>query len=415
MVICRFYLQGNCRYGSRCWNEHLPTRNLTIPNTSNSTSDTAFTQIKGRNVTPQPVIYDRNKYTWTPKDAVQKSTNGGFSFTKTLEQSRTFTQNRFAVLNQPVQQQEPQQIDSDVSLLEMVKQDILLWELGKQWPFSCYGHLKKQGCFPGFLDISPEELRWTAYYAQREGNTQSYLHLVKQALEDVQTKRKELQKASPDILRILESLDEGSSENQQLKLFQVTGEISQFGFNITPSFHGTPQAHTAEESIFGKSLQLSSFGKSAQPSSSLNSQANLEQSAFQLALLGSPEQSSSFSKRTSESLSLFGKPTMVLSSSDKPSDQLIVSSKPAENTSLIGSEVSNKASGFSFTEQLSAARQVGMTTSSFQKATGQNNEMTSILYTPLAVLKNTEKEQFSTPTFTLGKIPLRPPPRELCC
>ncbi|XP_022247450.1 nucleoporin-like protein 2 isoform X2 [Limulus polyphemus] len=386
MVICRFYLQGNCRYGSRCWNEHLPTRNLTIPNTSNSTSDTAFTQIKGRNVTPQPVIYDRNKYTWTPKDAVQKSTNGGFSFTKTLEQSRTFTQNRFAVLNQPVQQQEPQQIDSDVSLLEMVKQDILLWELGKQWPFSCYGHLKKQGCFPGFLDISPEELRWTAYYAQREGNTQSY-----------------------------ESLDEGSSENQQLKLFQVTGEISQFGFNITPSFHGTPQAHTAEESIFGKSLQLSSFGKSAQPSSSLNSQANLEQSAFQLALLGSPEQSSSFSKRTSESLSLFGKPTMVLSSSDKPSDQLIVSSKPAENTSLIGSEVSNKASGFSFTEQLSAARQVGMTTSSFQKATGQNNEMTSILYTPLAVLKNTEKEQFSTPTFTLGKIPLRPPPRELCC
>ncbi|XP_076362030.1 nucleoporin NUP42-like [Tachypleus tridentatus] len=377
MVICRFYLQGNCRYGSKCWNEHLPT---------------------GRNITPH-VIYDRNKYTWTPKDAAQKSTSEGFSFTKTLELSDTFKQNRFAVLNQPVQQQELQQVDSDVSLLEMIKQDVLSWELGKQWPFSCYGHLKKQGCFPGFLDISPEELRWIAYYTQREGNTQSYLHLIQQALEDVQKKRKELQKASPDILRILKSLDEGNSENQQLRLFQATDEISQFGFNVTKSSYGTPQAHTAEKNI---------FGKSAQPLSSFSSQAN------QLKLLGSSEQSSPFSERSSESLSLFGQPNMAPSSSEKPSDQLPFSSKSAENKSLFDSDVLNKRSGFSFTEQLSAARQAGMTINSYQKVTSQSIEMTSILYTPFADLKNAEKEQFNTPTFILGKIPLRPPPKELC-
>lgn len=49
----------------------------------------------------------------------------------------------------------------------MVAQEVLAAERGGQWLLSCYGPFKEKKCIPGMEDVSPEEVRWEMYQAQK--------------------------------------------------------------------------------------------------------------------------------------------------------------------------------------------------------------------------------------------------------
>lgn len=42
-------------------------------------------------------------------------------------------------------------------------------ERGGQWLLSCFAPLKDRPCIPGMNDVSPEEVRWEIYQAQKNG------------------------------------------------------------------------------------------------------------------------------------------------------------------------------------------------------------------------------------------------------
>jgi hypothetical protein len=50
-----------------------------------------------------------------------------------------------------------------------VAKEVLLAEKGGQWLLSCFGPLKERPCIPGMEDLSPEEIRWEIYQAQKNG------------------------------------------------------------------------------------------------------------------------------------------------------------------------------------------------------------------------------------------------------
>jgi len=50
-----------------------------------------------------------------------------------------------------------------------VAKEVLLAERGGQWLLSCFAPLKERPCIPGMKDLSPEEVRWEMYHAQKNG------------------------------------------------------------------------------------------------------------------------------------------------------------------------------------------------------------------------------------------------------
>ena len=55
------------------------------------------------------------------------------------------------------------------------------------WPLSCYAYSKERENVPGFLDHSPEELRWHAYQAMASGTATQHTEFMK-SLEETQIK-----------------------------------------------------------------------------------------------------------------------------------------------------------------------------------------------------------------------------------
>jgi len=51
----------------------------------------------------------------------------------------------------------------------LVAKEVLLAERGGQWLLSCFAPLKERPCIPGMKDLSPEEVRWEMYHAQKNG------------------------------------------------------------------------------------------------------------------------------------------------------------------------------------------------------------------------------------------------------
>ncbi|XP_077264132.1 uncharacterized protein LOC143898484 isoform X1 [Temnothorax americanus] len=125
MVICKFYRQGNCRYGQYCQYEHI----------------------------------------------------NHFGNTKN---------------------------DDDIVIL--VAKEVLLAERGGQWLLSCFAPLKERPCIPDMEDLSPEEVRWEIYHAQKNGMVeQAKLH-YQQLCQDMKAKREMLKNPSRETISVLKKL-----------------------------------------------------------------------------------------------------------------------------------------------------------------------------------------------------------------
>ncbi len=48
-------------------------------------------------------------------------------------------------------------------------------DMSSIWPLSCYTYSKEVPCLPGFIEMSPQEVRFAAYTANALGNSSSFL------------------------------------------------------------------------------------------------------------------------------------------------------------------------------------------------------------------------------------------------
>ncbi|PRD21533.1 UNVERIFIED_CONTAM: nupl2 [Trichonephila clavipes] len=393
MTVCRYFLQGNCRFGDRCRFEHTdphssyyestPRRNdynrydnrsynynsrgrndysydgrrndysydqsqtsyvdqqynrRYYPPESNqyrssyTNSDNYNTQARYGSRTQgnsYQTNYYPNKNEWVSDDyrrQVEQKRNTELFPNSNIPKSKI----SFSFKDQDAQSNKDHSTDlytSDKTLVyvELIKEDIKAWELGSQWPFTCYCPIQEKSNFPGFTDLSPEELRYEAYKARESNTYDSYIESMNKVLQNIKLRRDQLKEPSVQMISIIEKLRNGQN---------LDAESSVDGI--------LPFSKSNKSVLEDMVAQESSIQKSA----------------------------SSFSFKTTL-------------------DNYNVSKTSASN--------------FSF--KLPPDTEVKQ---SSQTAGGSD------IYTSLEKLSDQDKEQFSASTFTLGKIPTMPPPQALC-
>ncbi|XP_049637418.1 nucleoporin NUP42 isoform X2 [Suncus etruscus] len=300
---------------------------------------------------------------------------------------------------------------------EGIIKDMEIWESSGQWMFSVYSPMKKKPSISGFIDISPEELRLEYHNFLRSNNLQSYLNSIQQLINQWRNRVNELKSLNTSTkIALLSDLKNGTNQatpsfgfgSSQTAVLGSSGfpannssstSAQNFSFKTSPGF-GT--ASSGSGSVFGNT---SAFGSASSASSVLPASAP----AFGF---GKPQVSSaaSFSFKTSDTSSFSssgfsGFPTSMATS--PPS----ISVGPA-----FGSTSSVAGFGGSGSQTLSAFSKPSNDTfgssgmSSSLLASNGNITTDHALFTPKDQLTSEELEQFQSKKFTLGKIPLKPPP-----
>uniref|UniRef100_A0A8C9FPU2 Nucleoporin NUP42 n=1 Tax=Pavo cristatus TaxID=9049 RepID=A0A8C9FPU2_PAVCR len=121
MTICQFFLQGRCRFGDRCWNEH-PRGGGGRPH-----SGTGRRGIGAAAAVIQPPMFSNIT-------AGGSSDGGGLpgasGFGPAAKNSVVLSQNAFSALSGAIPGH------------DCIAKDMATWESSGQWMFSCYSPMK---------------------------------------------------------------------------------------------------------------------------------------------------------------------------------------------------------------------------------------------------------------------------------
>ncbi|XP_076167201.1 uncharacterized protein LOC143146627 isoform X2 [Ptiloglossa arizonensis] len=177
MVVCKYYRQGNCRYGQYCQFEHINTFG------ANNKVDS----------------YNEDEYT--------------------------------AVA---------------------VAKEVLSAERGGQWLLSCFAPLKHCPCIPGMEDLSPEEVRWKMYEAQKNGMVEQAKIRFQQLCQDMKAKREVLKNPTRATIAMLKELQATGQKGVpgNTSTSNVFGNKTTFGSQVNPFSGGFASPNTT--SIFGR-------------------------------------------------------------------------------------------------------------------------------------------------------------------
>ncbi|KAJ8958693.1 hypothetical protein NQ318_016420 [Aromia moschata] len=212
MVLCKFFLQGNCRYGDYCKFEHQLNDNF---------------------------------------NSIQNKTSASI-----------LRQSHFGAVPQTASQAAPQTAPASVdpsSLIKSVVNDMTVAEKGGQWLLSCYAPYKEKPAFPGFEDQSFEEIRLGYYEAVKNGTLEQYKQQVQLLLQQAVQKLKLLQSPSPDIVNMLKAIynTPPSSHAGVFGSHNTTTNIFANNTNISNSFNQQQQTVVQQpsSSIFAQANQ----------------------------------------------------------------------------------------------------------------------------------------------------------------
>ncbi|CAN2389809.1 nuclear export signal receptor activity [Pristimantis euphronides] len=458
MVVCSFFLQGRCKFGDRCWNEH--TRDGRQQGHGRYQGQAAASS-SAWNSSAQQYAGTSNfskSTTWTNRDNDRSSFGSGSNdnrnrYSKSNAPSGFFTpQNRFSALANQDQARDSGQ-DKEGSLLGSVVQDLEAWESSGQWPLSVYCVLKEQGHLSGFTDISPEELRLECYKSHNEGHLQNYVSSVQQLVNQWKQRINEIRNWNPS--------SDSALLNQLTKPPTATAPSSFGGLQQSGSFGGLqsgfgasststdktvtaaafsfkPDSHTAPPNAGATSGFASTPAYSNQPSSGFGNIGTPSASTFSFApTTTSGGAASTFSGFGSASAapstavpgfgssvsSAFGGTTMTGGFGSHASAVSTFGGIPS-TSGFGGQSSSTGSSGFGAattgagnlsTPGTSLFGQ-GAAVSSASKAVGSSvadTVLSSALFTPRNELSQEDLLQFESKMFTLGKVPLVPPPVEL--
>ncbi|KAM9308179.1 nucleoporin NUP42 [Gastrophryne carolinensis] len=212
MAICSFFLQGRCRYGDRCWNEHPRGGGRHQEQQRYQQPPQGYRGGQSNQRYVQPSNFSKST-TWTRNDNRPSFNSSGDHRSRDFSGRHSYSQNRFSTLSSQDHSRDTQQ-DNDGNLLEEIQRDLEVWQSSGQWIYSVYCPLKEKQNVTGFADISPEELRLEYLKALSTGNAQNYVIDVfmnsiqqlqgrwKQRLQEIQN----LNPASHAALKIIDFL-----------------------------------------------------------------------------------------------------------------------------------------------------------------------------------------------------------------
>lgn len=132
--------------------------------------------------------------------------------------------------------------------LAIVGEEVLLAERGRQWPLSCFSPTKDHACIPDMNDVSPEEVRWEMYQAQKSGTVEQTKLQFQQLCEEMRRKREFLKTPSNELAVLMDKIHKNNRESG----FSSATTASPFGATKGNNF-GSP-ATTASSTIFSRGL-----------------------------------------------------------------------------------------------------------------------------------------------------------------
>lgn len=420
MPVCQFFLQNRCRYGDKCWNEHTTggrgggggfnSSSRGPPQQQQQQQQTRGgggfgnrvwvnpSQQRGGYVQPSS-FGSRENDQWSRRgdgggsDWSSGRGGGGFGRRENIKSSEySFSQNRFSALDTPSTfnksgRAAPTADDDNDRKCEIIQNDMEIWDSSGQWGFSTYSSSKNP--LSGFTDLSPEELRFEYYTSRASGNLQSYINGVNQLLSQWRSRVQELKIMNATTrAALLRELNNNAAQ----------GSSAGFGSTDTGSTFGLG---------FGASDQLSSFSF-ATPASGFGSVSAPPPSGFGAASTAPPP--SGFGASPAPPASSFS-----FAASDKTS-----AAAPTGFGSASGfSFSSGVVGGFGFDFGAQTPVTSGTTSAFGQPSTSASAPAASAggasdcLFSAEASLTAEELNQFKAKRFTLGQIPLKPPPANL--
>uniref|UniRef100_S4RGF0 Nucleoporin NUP42 n=1 Tax=Petromyzon marinus TaxID=7757 RepID=S4RGF0_PETMA len=393
MVICRFFLQGFCRFGDRCWNEHPASpQHSGYSNRGDGFQNPQQHQGRGGGLLPTP-NYNRggrsDYHGGSQRGGWQGSTwkSGGSS-------GGIHTENKFSALSNA--NSEMDEVDEIAQLVINIKKDMEHWESSGLWYLSCYAPTKAVSV-EGFIDLSPEEIR-LEYYKRRMSNLQEYLDMVSQLKERWRQRKSEL--ANPNSRDIL-------CTQVIAELIKKPQALPAFGISAQPCFN-QPMGFYFMLKLYICAFVGLALGGFSQPASSRPTFTNNSQS------LGFGE-SATDSGFATGAAPAFGMPAIagssqgfeVARSSTSASSFNFSLPSNTQPSTMVASQPAIQAANFSFSLPAAGAKGAGLSmattpTSSVVLKVGE-------LHTPNEELTQRELQQFQAKKFTFTKIPLKPP------
>ncbi|XP_037238385.1 nucleoporin NUP42 isoform X1 [Falco biarmicus] len=442
MAICQFFLQGRCRFGDRCWNEHPRGGGRYGPaapqhqGTSGGGGAWGTTNQRYTSVI-QPSTFKSN--TWGGSRDHGRGFFGSPDFGSSGSSSRntSFSQNRFSALMNSQNTADGYK-DEEERLFESIVKDMEIWESSGQWIFSSYSPMKEKPNVSGFRDFSPEELHLEYYNCTANNNIQSYINSVQQLAKQWKDRLLQLKTLTASTKAALLS-ELKNTVTQPLPAFGFGGQqTSSFGLSSFPVSSNSNSASsfsfkTSSSLISTSSGNTPAFGSSSAgcnpPPFGVTSSPSVSHSVG-FGSLAAPS-AASFSFKTSETTSGFGtcgfsgfgnssavnfSGTTLLTALGASNAAVGTSSSDSSST-LSGQTASNVAVGTSPSDSSSTlsgqtASASGHNITSASSAV-TNNTTSEKLFTPKSELSAEELKQFEAKKFTIGKIPFKPPPSEL--
>lgn len=197
----------------------------------------------------------------------------------------------------------------------------------------------------------------------------------------------------------------GSSSGNMMCNFTNVPNQGNNTFGNVNSVFGNLQTPSPLQNTFGNSSTLNTvqpIGANSQMSVFGNSTPSLNQNSSFGSVFGNSSLSSNVGASTGTGL--FDKPALA---SSAPQQNSVFGQQPAQQSSVFGSAMPSGTTGSVFSQVSSVGPSV------FAPQSPPAPESLTI-YTPLANLTPPELEQYQAQKFILGKIPTRPPPKELC-
>ncbi|NWV21131.1 NUPL2 protein, partial [Origma solitaria] len=333
-----------------------------------------------------------------------------------------FSQNRFSALANSQSVADGSK-DEEERLLECVVKDMEIWESSGQWIFSCYSPMKEKLNVSGFSDVSPEELRLEYYDSRANNNIGNYIDAVQKLA--LQWKNRLLQ------LKALNS----STKAALLSAFKTTGtqpapafgmggqQASSFGLSSFPVSSSSSSSASASSFSFKTSSSLvSSASSGSSPAAAGSSSAAGNPPAFGATSSPSAPQSVGFGSLATPSAASFSFKTAATAGGFGTSGFSGFGSASAVNSasttplpafgafSAAAATSASPSSGALFGQSASAS---GHAVTSASAAASNSSPASEKLFTPKSELSAEEWQQFEAKEFTIGKIPIKPPPLEL--